>query len=96
MSRRSERSWFRIRRSSSWSSGDGLEAELVGQVGARLLVGPQRLGLPAGAVERQHVLRAEALAHRVLLAQHLELAGELRVPAERELRLDPRLHCRQP
>jgi hypothetical protein len=48
-----------------------LEAELVGQVGAGLLVDPQRLGLPAGAVEREHVLRAEALAHRVLLAQHL-------------------------
>ncbi len=69
-----------------------LEAELVGEVGARLLVGPKRLGLPAGAVERQHVLRAEALSQRVLLAQHLELSCELRVTAERELRVDPRLH----
>ena len=59
-----------------------LEAELVGQVGARLPVGPQSLGLPAGAVEREHVLRAEALAHRVLLAQHFQFGDELRVAAE--------------
>lgn len=73
-----------------------LEAELVGQVRARLLVGAQRLGLPAGAVEREHVLRAEPLAHRVLLAQHLELARELRVTPERELRVDPRLDRFEP
>ena len=35
-------------------------------------------------------------AQRVLLAQHLELAGELGVPAERKLRVDPRLDRLEP
>ena len=37
------------------------------------------------------MLSAEALLGRELLAQHLELGNELRVVAERELRLDPHL-----
>ena len=39
----------------------GLEAELLGQVRARLLVRAERFRLSAGAIEREHVLRAEAL-----------------------------------
>ncbi len=46
----------------------GLETELVGEVRPGLLVGAQRLGLAAGAVERQHLLGAEALPQRILLA----------------------------
>ena len=69
----------------------GLEAELLSQVRARLLVRTERFRLTAGAIEREHVLRAEALVCRELLAQHLELRDQLRVAPERELRLDPRL-----
>ena len=68
----------------------GLEAELLGQVRTRLLVRTERFRLTAGAVEREHVLRAEALVDRELLAQHLQLSDQLRVTPERELGLDPR------
>ena len=67
----------------------GLEAELLRQVRARLLVRAKRFRLTARAVEREHVLRAEALVDRKLLAQHLQLRDQLGVASERELRLDP-------
>ena len=69
----------------------GLEAELLSEVRARLLVRTEGFRLTAGAVEREHVLRAEALVHRELLAQHLQLGDQLHVAPERELRFDPRL-----
>jgi hypothetical protein len=37
------------------------------------------------------VLRTEALVDRELLAPHLQLRDQIRVAAERKLRLDPRL-----
>jgi hypothetical protein len=73
-----------------------LEAELVGQVGARLLVGAQRLRLPAAAVEGEHVLGAEAFADRVLLAEHFQLGDELGVVAEDQLGFDACLDGAQP
>ena len=54
----------------------GLEAELLRQVRARLLVRTEGFRLAAGAVEREHVLRAEALVDRELLAQHLQLRNQ--------------------
>jgi hypothetical protein len=51
----------------------GLKAELVREVRARLLVRAQGLGLPAGSVERKHLLRPKALPQRMVRAQHLEL-----------------------
>ncbi len=69
----------------------GLEAELLGQVRARLLVHAERFRLSAGAIEREHVLHAKALICGELLAEHLQLRDQLRVAPERELRLDPRL-----
>src|SRR5262249_5381438 len=45
----------------------------------------------AGVVEREHVLGAETLVDRELLAQHLQLCDQQGVAPKRELRLDPRL-----
>ena len=57
---------------------------------ARRLVGLERLGLAAAAVQREHQLAAQVLAQRVLSHQRLELADELGVAAEREVGLDAR------
>src|SRR5262249_56843039 len=51
----------------------------------------ERLGLPPGAVEREHQLPAEALTQRVPSHEPLELADELRVAAELEIGVDPLL-----
>ena len=67
----------------------GLEAELLGQVRACLLVRAKRFRLTARAVEREHVLCTEALVDRELLAQHLELRDQEGVSSERELSVDP-------
>ena len=47
--------------------------------------------MPAGPVEREHVLQAEALAKRVLGDQRFELTDHVAVMAEREVGLDPLL-----
>ena len=65
-----------------------LDAELLDQPAAGVLVGLERLGLAVGAVEREHQLRAQVLPERVLLDQGLERRDHLGVAAERELRLD--------
>jgi hypothetical protein len=49
----------------------GLEAELLREVGAGFLVGAKSFRLATRSVEREHVLRAEALVDGKLLAQHL-------------------------
>ncbi len=51
-----------------------VDPELVHERPARVLVGVERLGLPPGAVERQHLLPAQALSQRVLPHE----GGELR------------------
>ena len=68
-----------------------VDAELLDQGAPRLLVGLERLGLPARPVQREHQLTAQPLAQRVLRDETLELAHELRVAAEREVGLDPLL-----
>ena len=65
-----------------------LEAELVERE-PRLLVGGERVDLPTGAVERQHLQSPQPLACRVLAGEPRQLADELGVHAELELRLDP-------
>ena len=69
----------------------GLEAELLRQVRARLLVRAKSFRLTTPAVQREHVLPTEALVDGKLLAQHLELCDQLGVASEHELRLDPQL-----
>ena len=62
-----------------------LEAQLVHERAPRVLVGLERLGLTAGAVEGEHELRAHPLPVRVRRREPLELADQLRVAAERQV-----------
>ena len=73
----------------------GLEAELVEQESPAAPVDLERLGLPTGAVQRQHQLAAQPLTERVLLDERFELRDRLLVPAERQLRVDPLFARRQ-
>ena len=73
-----------------------LEPELVVQERPRPPVDLEPFGLPAAAVEREHQLRAEALAVGVLGDERLELGDERELAAERELGVDPLLDRRQP
>ncbi len=68
-----------------------LDAELLDQAAARVLVGLQRVRLAIAAVQREHELPAQALAVRVRGDQRLELADHLRVAPQRELGLDQQL-----
>ena len=66
-----------------------LEAELLHQHAPRVLVGLQRLGLPAAAVQGEHQLPAQPLAQRMTGDEGLELGDDLAVASEREVGLDP-------
>ena len=68
-----------------------LEPELVDERAPRVLVDRQRLGLPAGAIEREHERRTQPLAEWMLANERLEFPDQTSVPAERELGLDPLL-----
>src|SRR5215218_9055184 len=56
--------------------GPWLDAELVDQRAASRLVALERVDLTAGAVQREHQLRLEALAPRVLSHQRFELGDQ--------------------
>ena len=71
-------SWSRTRRSSSRSRGPGLEPELVGQPVADALVGRQRVGLAARAVERGDQQLPQPLLVRMRRDGRLELADDVR------------------
>ena len=62
-----------------------VEAQLVAQHDPQPLIGAQRVGLPPGAVERDHQLRDQALAQGVPSDEALELRHQLGVPADRKL-----------
>ena len=68
-----------------------LDAELLDEHPARLLIGLERLGLPPASIEGEHELAARTLAKGVLAHERFELADELGRPSELELRLDPLL-----
>ena len=72
-----------------------LEAELLEERAAGVLVGGERVCLPAGAVEREHQLRAQALAVGLLGDEPLQLGDELLVAATGEVALDPLLERRE-
>ena len=72
-----------------------LDAKLLDEHLARVLVGLERLRLPPTAVEREHELTARTLAHRVLANELLELADEAGGAAAVELGLHPLLDRRQ-
>ncbi len=69
----------------------GLQAELVDQPPAQLLVGVQRVGLPSGAVLRRHQLTGEGLVQRVDLDRLLELGDDLPRPSA-DLPLEQLVH----
>ena len=65
-----------------------LEPELAVEIGPRLPVSLERIGLAAGAVQREHELRPQALAQRMLDHERFELRHELGMTAECEVGLD--------
>ncbi len=71
-----------------------LDADLLDQRAARSAEGLERLGLAAAAVQGQHQLAVQMLPKRLLGHGGLELGDQVRVSAERKLRIDPRLECR--
>src|SRR5438876_834275 len=68
-----------------------LQSELVAQVVAGRGVELKRFRLAPAAVEGEHCLRLHTLARAVLGCEACQLRQELRVAAERQLRLGPLL-----
>ena len=85
------RSWARMRRSRSFSSGDGSIPRPSTSASLRAPERPQRLGLPAGAVQGEHVHRPEVLAERMLDGQRVQLGDHLAMPAGPHVGVDARL-----
>ena len=83
----SDGSWARIAASSRRSSWPGSRPELLAEDTTTVLEDPQGVGLPAGAVQREHQQPAEPLAQRMGGDQLLELgdgaAGDDRAGARR-------------
>ena len=74
----------------------GIDAELLEEQLPRGPARRERVHLPAGAVERERMLDAKALAVRLGGDQPLELRHELVVPAEGELSVVAKLERAQP
>src|SRR5206468_858682 len=72
-----------------------LQTELLGKQAPPLLIDVESLRLAPRAVEREHQLGAKALTERVLADERMKLGDELRVPAQREIRVHPLLDCAQ-
>jgi hypothetical protein len=72
-----------------------LQAEIVEEDAPRLLIGVQRVGLPARSIQRQHQLRPQPLEQRLARHERTELADEIGVAPERKIGVDPLLECRQ-
>ena len=84
-------SWCRIASLEAAQLGTGLNADLVHQTPARVPVGLERVGLPPGSVQREHLLTPEALAQWMLAHECLELAHQPRVLVRGQIRVDPLL-----
>jgi len=74
----------------------GVDAELAGEQAADPAVGGERVGLAAAAVQRQHELAVQPLAQRVGGYELFQLGGELIVPAQGQVGVDPGLQRGQP
>ena len=74
----------------------GLDAELVGELLPERLVRVERLGLAARPVERQHQLLPQPLPQGVARGERVELGNEHRMPAERQICVDPLLEEPEP
>jgi hypothetical protein len=66
----------------------GLDAELVDECATRALISRERVCLPARAVEREHLRSADPLAQWMLLCECRELAYELRMASQLQIRFD--------
>ena len=75
--------------------GAGLDSETLDERFARGAVRGERIGLPPRPVEREHLLRSEALAVRVLHHERVQLMDQVGVAAERQVRVDPILERSQ-
>ena len=73
-----------------------LDAQLLVEPAAEAVVGRERLGLPAGAVEREHEQPVRRLAQRVRGDVRLELRDRVGVAAARDVGLDALLEAGQP
>jgi hypothetical protein len=76
--------------------GSGLDPELLHEQLARSPEELERVGLPAGAVEREHQQLARPLAQRLLPHEALELGDGGRGPAGIDRRVQPVFVCREP
>lgn len=66
----------------------GIEPELVGQRLPGGLVHGERVGLAAGAVQRNHQLTTGALPQRVVGNERLQFGHQLGVASQREIRVE--------
>src|SRR5262249_59495633 len=73
-----------------------LQAELVGQESACLLVALECFGLAAGAVEGEHELAAESFPQGMLDDEGFQLSDEVDVTGEGKIGFDPLLEDREP
>ena len=76
--------------------GSRLDADPVHQLGARVMVGLERLGLAPRPVQRQHPLRMQLLAQRVLRHELVQLADDVSMATLVEVVLDRQLVCAHP
>jgi hypothetical protein len=74
----------------------GLQAAFLDERAPELRVGRERLGLAPRAVQREHQLRAQALAQRVAAGDGRELTRQLGVTAALEVGIDPGLERIEP
>ena len=68
-----------------------LGAQLSYQHPPRVLIGGQRFGPAAVAVQRKHQQRVQVLAQRLGCGQALQLGDDGAVTAQAQLRIDPQL-----
>ena len=89
-------SWARIALLQRPQLGVRLDADLLDQRRPRPAVRLKRLRLATAAVQREHELAVKTLAQWLLRHRRLQLGDQIRMPAESELRVDPRLERRPP
>ena len=76
--------------------GARLGAELTDQHGPDRPVRGERVGLPAIAVHGEHQLGVQPLPKRMFASEPAQLRDDLRVPAQVQVSVDPRLGRLQP
>ena len=76
--------------------GAGLHADRLHERRACVPIGLQRLRLPARAIQREHLLRAQSLAQRLIRDQRPQLAENLPVATSGEVGVDRHLGRLQP